>query len=135
MSEYMYETDRKAWIRLSAAPLDMAGHRDPAACPAKSRARMLRGLGTPNNWRWRLGNTKLGFVCTKQSVDGQERAGRLLLRIRSLARNSMRGLLFRAPSRSAVCSIPAAAPALPVCKPGQSRDLEKALFATTRWNM
>ena len=41
-----------------------------AACPAKSRARCC-AAGTPTTAS-SLGNPKLGFVCTKQSVDGQD---------------------------------------------------------------
>jgi hypothetical protein len=67
--EYMYESDRKAWIRY---PPPRWIWKETSICGipgAVSRA-MLRGWHANNGVA--LGNLKLGFVCTKQSVDGQD---------------------------------------------------------------
>ncbi|RZT98257.1 hypothetical protein EV681_0033 [Advenella incenata] len=66
--EYMYESDRKAWIRYAAPRWIWA---DTALCgipPEVSRA-MLAGWHAQNGTM--LKNPRLGFVCTKQTVDGQ----------------------------------------------------------------
>jgi len=67
--EYMYETDRKAWIRY---PPPRWIWRGTAICgvPGEVSRAMLRGWHANNGVA--LGNPKLGFVCTKQSVDGQD---------------------------------------------------------------
>jgi hypothetical protein len=67
--EYMYETDRKAWIRY---PPPRWIWRGTAICgvPGEVSRAMLRGWHANNGVA--LGNLKLGFVCTKQSVDGQD---------------------------------------------------------------
>jgi hypothetical protein len=67
--EYMYETDRKAWIRYPPPRWIWKG---TAICgvPGEVSAAMLRGWHTNNGVA--LGNPNLGFVCTKQSVDGQD---------------------------------------------------------------
>src|ERR1700738_4839230 len=67
--EYMYETDRKAWIRY---PPPRWIWRGTAICgaPGEVSRAMLRGWHANNGVS--LGNPKLGFVCTKQSVDGQD---------------------------------------------------------------
>jgi hypothetical protein len=67
--EYMYETDRKAWIRY---PPPRWIWRGTAICgvPGEVSRAMLRGWHANNGFA--LGNLKLGFVCTKQSVDGQD---------------------------------------------------------------
>jgi hypothetical protein len=67
--EYMYETDRKAWIRY---PPPRWIWRGTAICgvPGEVSRAMLRGWHANNSVA--LGNLKLGFVCTKQSVDGQD---------------------------------------------------------------
>lgn len=67
--EYMYETDRKAWIRY---PPPRWIWRGTAICgvPGEVSKAMLRGWHANNGVA--LGNLKLGFVCTKQSVDGQD---------------------------------------------------------------
>ncbi len=66
--EYMYETDRKAWIRY---PPPRWIWRGTAICgiPGDVSRAMLRGWHANNGVA--LGNLRLGFVCTKQSVDGQ----------------------------------------------------------------
>ena len=76
--EYMYESDRKAWVRY---PPPRWIWRGTAICgvPGEVSRAMLRGWHANNGVT--LGNPNVGFVCTKQSVDGQD--GRLLLRIRS----------------------------------------------------
>src|SRR5215210_6621811 len=67
--EYMYESDRKAWIRY---PPPRWIWRGTAICgvPGEVSRAMLRGWHANNGVA--LGNPKLGFVCTKQSVDGQD---------------------------------------------------------------
>jgi hypothetical protein len=67
--EYMYETDRKAWIRYPPPRWIWKG---TAICgiPGEVSRAMLRGWHANNGAA--LGNPNLGFVCTKQSVDGQD---------------------------------------------------------------
>jgi hypothetical protein len=67
--EYMYESDRKAWIRY---PPPRWIWRGTAICgvPGEVSRAMLRGWHGNNGVA--LDNPKLGFVCTKQSVDGQD---------------------------------------------------------------
>jgi hypothetical protein len=67
--EYMHETDRKAWIRY---PPPRWIWRGTAICgvPGEVSRAMLRGWHANNGVA--LGNLTLGFVCTKQSVDGQD---------------------------------------------------------------
>jgi len=67
--EYMYESDRKAWIRYPPPRWIWKG---TAICgvPGQVSRAMLRGWHANNGAA--LGNLKLGFVCTKQSVDGQD---------------------------------------------------------------
>jgi hypothetical protein len=67
--EYMYETARKAWIRYPPPRWIWKG---TAICgvPGEVSRAMLRGWHANNGVA--LGNPNLGFVCTKQSVDGQD---------------------------------------------------------------
>ncbi len=67
--EYMYESYRKAWIRYSPPRWIWRG---TAICgvPGEVSRAMLRGWHANNGVV--LGNLKLGFVCTKQTVDGQD---------------------------------------------------------------
>jgi hypothetical protein len=67
--EYMYENDRKAWIRY---PPPRWIWRGTAICgvPGEVSRAMLRGWHANNGVS--LGNPRMGFVCTKQSVDGQD---------------------------------------------------------------
>ena len=67
--EYMHESDRKAWIRY---PPPRWIWRGTAICgiPGEVSRAMLRGWHSNNGVS--LGNPNLGFVCTKQSVDGQD---------------------------------------------------------------
>jgi hypothetical protein len=66
--EYMYESDRKAWIRYPPPRWIWQG---TAICgiPMEVSRAMLRGWHANNGVA--LGNLKVGFVCTKQTVDGQ----------------------------------------------------------------
>lgn len=66
--QYMPESDRKAWIRYVPPRWAWAG---TALCavPAEVSAAMLRGWHARNGLA--LGNPRLGFVCTKQTADGQ----------------------------------------------------------------
>src|SRR5690606_38792491 len=66
--EYMYESDRKAWVRYSPPRWIWAGTALGGIPPEASRA-MLAGWHAQNGVM--LGNPRLGFVCTKQTVDGQ----------------------------------------------------------------
>jgi hypothetical protein len=67
--EYMYESDHKAWIRYPPPRWIWKG---TAICgvPGEVSRAMLRGWHANNGVS--LGNPNLGFVCTKQSVDGQD---------------------------------------------------------------
>lgn len=67
--EYMYESDRKAWIRYPPPRWIWQG---TAICgiPMEVSRAMLRGWHANNGVA--LGNLKLGFVCTKQTVDVQD---------------------------------------------------------------
>jgi hypothetical protein len=66
--EYMYESDRKAWVRYPPPRWIWEG---TAVCaiPSEVSRAMLRGWHGHNGVS--LGNPRLGFVCTKQTVDGQ----------------------------------------------------------------
>lgn len=66
--EYVPEADRKAWIRYPPPRWIWAG---TAICgiPSEVSRAMLRGWHANNGVL--LGNPRLGFVCTKQTVDGQ----------------------------------------------------------------
>jgi hypothetical protein len=67
--EYMHESDRKAWIRYPPPRWIWKG---TAICgiPGEVSRAMLRGWHANNGVA--LGDLRLGFVCTKQSVDGQD---------------------------------------------------------------
>src|SRR5579883_2772770 len=67
--EYIYESDRKAWIRYPPPRWIWQG---PAICaiPSEVSRAILRGWHAENGVS--LGNPRLGFVCTKQTVDGQD---------------------------------------------------------------
>jgi hypothetical protein len=67
--EYMYESDRKAWIRYSPPRWIWRG---TAICgvPGEVSRAMLRGWHANNGAV--LGDLRLGFVCTKQTVDCQD---------------------------------------------------------------
>jgi hypothetical protein len=67
--EYMRDSDRKAWIRYPAPRWMWQGTALCAVPSAVSRA-MLRGWHAENGVS--LGNPRLGFVCTKQTMDGQD---------------------------------------------------------------
>lgn len=67
--EYIYESDRKCWIRYGSPRWAWEG---PAICgiPVEVSMAMLRAWHSHNGVT--LGNRKLGFVCTKHTIDGQE---------------------------------------------------------------
>lgn len=67
--EYMYESDQKAWIRYPPPRWIWQGTAICAIPMEVSRA-MLRGWHANNGVA--LKNLKLGFVCTKQTVDVQD---------------------------------------------------------------
>ena len=69
MSNTCMRSDRKAWIRY---PPPRWIWRGTAICgiPGEVSRAMLRGWHGNNGVA--LGDTRLGFVCTKQSVDGQD---------------------------------------------------------------
>lgn len=66
--EYIYESDRKAWVRYLPPRWIFEG---TAICaiPTEASRAMLRGWHAHNGVS--LGNPRLGFVCTKHTVDGQ----------------------------------------------------------------
>jgi hypothetical protein len=66
--EYVRESDRKAWVRYPPPRWIWSG---TAVCgiPSEVSRAMLRGWHANNGPV--LGNPRLGFVCTKQTVDGQ----------------------------------------------------------------
>jgi hypothetical protein len=67
--EYIGEGERKAWIRYPPPRWIWQGTAICAIPSEVSRA-MLRGWHAENGVS--LGNPRLGFVCTKQTVDGQD---------------------------------------------------------------
>jgi len=66
--EYMFESERKAWVRYAAPRWIWSGTALCGIPPQVSRA-MLLGWHAQNGTMLR--NPRLGFVCTKQTVDGQ----------------------------------------------------------------
>ena len=66
--EYVYENDKKAWVRYPPPRWIWSG---TAICgiPSDVSRAMLRGWHANNGVV--LGNPRLGFVCTGQTVDGQ----------------------------------------------------------------
>lgn len=66
--EYMYESDRKAWIRY-VPPRWIYMGASICGVPSEVSRAMLRGWHAHNGVS--LGNPRLGFVCTKQTTDGQ----------------------------------------------------------------
>lgn len=118
--EYMYESDRKAWIRYPPPRWIWKG---TAICgvPGEVSRAMLRGWHANNGVA--LGNPRLGFVCTKQSVDGQDGLEGYYFEYDCAIEVDQRLVFARhleAPEFD-----PAAAPALPVAQWPKPR-LEKA---------
>jgi len=66
--EYVYETDRKAWIRYPPPRWIWSG---TAICAIPSEVSRAMLAGWHANSGMMLGNKRLGFVCTGQVVDGQ----------------------------------------------------------------
>jgi hypothetical protein len=66
--EYVHESDRKAWVRY-VPPRWIWDGTAICAVPSEVSRAMLRGWHANNGVL--LGNPRLGFVCTKQTVDGQ----------------------------------------------------------------
>jgi len=118
--EYMYETDRKAWIRYPPPRWIWKG---TAICgvPGEVSRAMLRGWHANNGVS--LGNPRLGFVCTKQTVDGQDGLEGYYCEY-DHAIDADQRLVF-ARHLEAPLSDPALAPALPVSSWPKPR-LEKA---------
>lgn len=67
LTEYVYESDRKAWVRYPP-PRWMWRGTAIAAIPHEVSAAMLHGWHGHNGVS--LGNPRLGFVCTGMTVDG-----------------------------------------------------------------
>lgn len=67
LTEYVYENDRKAWVRYPP-PRWMWRGSAIAAIPHEVSAAMLHGWHGHNGVS--LGNPRLGFVCTGMTVDG-----------------------------------------------------------------
>lgn len=66
--QYMYESDRKAWIRF-VPPRWIYDGTAICAVPGEVSRALLRGWYGHNGVS--LGNPRLGFVCTAQTMDGQ----------------------------------------------------------------
>jgi hypothetical protein len=117
--EYMYETDRKAWIRYPPRWI----WKGTAICgvPGEVSRAMLRGWHANNGVS--LGNPNLGFVCTKQSVDGQDGLEGYYFEYDHALEIDQRLVFAR--HLQAPMFDPAAAPALPVASWPKPR-LEKA---------
>ena len=118
--EYMYESDRKAWIRYPPPRWIWKG---TAICgiPSEVSRAMLRGWHANNGVA--LNNPRLGFVCTKQSVDGQDGLEGYYCEYDHAIESNQR-LIFARHLEAPIFD-PAAAPALPVSKWPKPR-LEKA---------
>src|SRR5258705_3851809 len=118
--EYIYESDRKAWIRY---PPPRWIWRGTAICgvPGEVSRAMLRGWHANNGVS--LGNPNLGFVCTKQSVDGQDGLEGYYFEYDHALEIDQRLVFAR--HLEAPMFDPAAAPALPVASWPKPR-LEKA---------
>jgi hypothetical protein len=106
--EYIGESDRKAWIRYPPPRWIWQGTAICAIPSEVSRA-MLRGWHAENGVS--LGNPCLGFVCTKQTVDGQDALEGYFLEHDRLLRPEER--LRFAPDEEAPPFDPTAAPRLP----------------------
>lgn len=106
--EYIPESDRKAWIRYPA-PRWMWHGTAICAVPSEVSRAMLRGWHAENGVS--LGNPRLGFVCTKQTVDGRDALeGYFLEHERDLKAEER---LRFAPDEEAPLFDPALAPRLP----------------------
>ncbi len=106
--EYVEESPRKAWIRYPAPRWMWEGTAICAVPSTVSRA-MLRGWHAENGPA--LGNPRLGFVCTKQTVDEQDALeGYFCEYDRALTPEER---LRFAPEEAAPLFDPAAAPRLP----------------------
>jgi hypothetical protein len=118
--EYMYESDRKAWIRYPPPRWIWKG---TAICgvPGEVSRAMLRGWHANNGVA--LGNPRLGFVCTKQSVDGQDGLEGYYCEYDHAIETDQRLVFAR--HLEAPLFDPATAPALPVASWPKPR-LEKA---------
>jgi hypothetical protein len=66
-TEYAYESDRKAWVRYPPSRWIWSGA-SICGIPSRVNAAMLHGWHGHNGVT--LGNSRLGFVCTGQTVDG-----------------------------------------------------------------
>ena len=66
--EYMYESDRKAWVRY-VPPRWIYEGATICAVPSDVTRAILRGWHANNGEL--LGNPRLGFVCTKMTTEGQ----------------------------------------------------------------
>lgn len=106
--EYIAESERKAWIRYPA-PRWMWHGTAICAVPSEVSRAMLRGWHAENGVS--LGNPRLGFVCTKQTVDGQDALEGYFLDHGRALRPQER--LRFAPDEAAPPFDPAAAPRLP----------------------
>jgi hypothetical protein len=106
--EYIPESDRKAWIRYPAPRWIWQG---TAICavPSEVSLAMLRGWHAQNGLS--LGNPRLGFVCTKQTVDGADALEGYFLEYDHALQPEER--LRLAPGEEAPLFDPALAPGLP----------------------
>lgn len=67
--EYMYESDRKCWIRYGPPRWAWEGA-TICGIPVEVSMAMLKAWHSHNGVS--LGNRRVGFVCTKHTIDGQE---------------------------------------------------------------
>ena len=118
--EYMHESDRKAWIRYPPPRWIWKGTAICGVPPEVSKA-MLRGWHANNGVA--LGDLRLGFVCTKQSVDGQDGLEGYYYQYDHPLELEQRLVFAR--HQEAPLFDPATAPALPVASWPRAR-LEKA---------
>src|SRR5712692_1593409 len=125
--EYMYETDRKAWIRRRRAGSGRA--RRSAACPAKCRARCCEA-GTPTTaFRWAI-QSSASSAPSRASTD---RTDWKVITANMITRsNSTRGWYSRGTSKPP-CSIPRPRRHCRL-RAGQNRGSKKPI-GITRWNM
>jgi hypothetical protein len=106
--EYVCESDAKAWIRYPP-PRWMWEGTAICAVPGEVSRAVLRGWHAQNGIA--LGNPRLGFVCTKQTVDGQDALEGYFLDYGRALREEER--LRFAPDETAPPFDPARAPVLP----------------------
>jgi hypothetical protein len=125
-TEYAHESDRKAWVRYPPPRWIWSGA-SICGIPSRVNAAMLHGWHGHNGVT--LGNPRLGFVCTGQTVDGHPGLeGYYLEHDRDLAPDER---VRFAPGETMPAFDPATAPRLdPVAWPPERLDAVVARYAT-----